>query len=97
MRLIISLFGAFVGFLLGAGLVAGVTDSGFGQLALSWLVGIVGAVIFGVLAYFSYQIAVVIGLAGIGFTIGTTVMAAIGVGSRWPPSPSACWPVPCWP
>lgn len=81
MRLIISLFGAFVGFLLGAGLVAGVTDSGFGQLALSWLVGIVGAVIFGVLAYFSYQIAVVIGLAGIGFTIGTTVMAALGVGS----------------
>jgi uncharacterized protein DUF4203 len=81
MRLIISLFGAFVGFLLGAGLVAGVTDSGFGQLALSWLVGIVGAVVFGVLAYFSYQIAVVIGLAGIGFTIGTSVMAAVGVGS----------------
>ncbi|HYI56357.1 MAG TPA: DUF4203 domain-containing protein [Microlunatus sp.] len=82
MRLIISLFGAFVGFLLGAGLVAGVTDSGFGQLALSWLVGIVGAVIFGVLAYFSYQVAVVIGLAGIGFTIGTSVMAAVGVGSQ---------------
>ena len=81
MRLIISLFGAFVGFLLGAGLVAGATDSGFGQLALSWLVGIVGAVIFGVLAYFSYQIAVVIGMAGIGFTIGTSVMAAVGVGS----------------
>jgi hypothetical protein len=35
MRLIISLFGAFVGFLLGAGLVAGVTDSGMGQFALS--------------------------------------------------------------
>jgi hypothetical protein len=82
MRLIISLFGAFVGFLLGAGLVAGVTDSGFGQLAMSWLVGIVGAVIFGVLAYFSYQVAVVIGLAGIGFTIGTSVMAAVGVGSQ---------------
>jgi hypothetical protein len=82
MRVIISLFGAFVGFLLGAGLVAGVTDSGFGQLALSWLVGIVGAVLFGVLAYFSYQIAVVIGMAGIGFAIGTTVMAAVGVGSQ---------------
>lgn len=81
MRLIISLFGAFVGFLLGAGLVAGATDSGFGQLALSWLVGIGGAVILGVLAYFSYQIAVVIGMAGIGFTIGTSVMAAVGVGS----------------
>ena len=82
MRLIISLFGAFVGFLLGAGLVAGVTDSSFGQLALSWLVGIIGAVLFGVLAYFSYQVAVVIGMAAIGFTIGTTVMAAVGVGSQ---------------
>jgi hypothetical protein len=82
MRLIISLFGAFVGFLLGAGLVAGLTDSGFGQLALSWLVGIVGAVIFGVLAYFSYQLAVIIGMASIGFAIGTSLMAAAGVGSQ---------------
>jgi hypothetical protein len=82
MRLIISLFGAFVGFLLGAGLVAGVTDSGVGQLAASWLVGLVGAVIFGVLAYFSYQLAVIIGMAGIGFTIGTSLMAAIGTGSQ---------------
>lgn len=81
MRLIISLFGAFVGFLLGAGLVAGATDSGFGQLALSWIVGLVGAVVFGVLAYLSYQVAVVIGMAAIGFTIGTSVMAATGAGS----------------
>lgn len=81
MRLIISLFGAFVGFLLGAGLVAGITASPFGQLAISWLVGFVGAVIFGVLAYFSYQVAVVIGMAGIGFTIGTSLMAAFGVTS----------------
>lgn len=81
MRLIISLFGAFVGFLLGAGVVAGVTDSGFGQLALSWIVGVVAAVIFGVLAYLSYQVAIVIGMAAIGFTIGTSVMAASGVSS----------------
>lgn len=78
MRVIISLFGAFIGFVLGAGLVAGVTDSGFGQVALSWLVGIVGAVLFGILAYFSYQLAVIIGMAGIGFTLGTTLVAALG-------------------
>ena len=81
LRLIISLFGAFVGFLLGAGLVAGVTDSGFLQLALSWLVGVVGAVIFGILAYVSYQVAVVLGMAAIGFNIGTSIMAALQVGS----------------
>ena len=98
MRLIISLFGAFVGFLLGAGLVAGVTDSGFGQLALSWLVGIIGAVIFGVLAYFSYQVAVVIGLAGDRLhhrdqRDGRGRASA----PRRPRSPSAWWPVRCWP
>lgn len=82
MRLIISLFGAFVGFLIGAGLVTGVTDSGFGQLALSWLVGIVAAVLFGFLAYLSYQLAVIIGMAGIGFTLGSTLMAAVGTGSQ---------------
>lgn len=81
MRVIISLFGAFVGFLLGAGIVAGVTDSGLGQLALSWLVGLVAAVIFGVLAYVSYQLAVIIGMAGIGFTLGTSLMTALGVDS----------------
>lgn len=84
MRLIISLFGAFVGFLLGAGLVAGITDSGFGQLALSWIAGLVGAVVLGVLAYLFFQGAVVIGMAAIGFTIGTSVMAAAGGSSLAP-------------
>lgn len=83
MRLIISLYGAFVGFLVGAGLVSGFTASGFGQLTLSWLAGLVGAVLFGVLAYFSYQLAVIIGMAGIGFAIGSSVMAAIGASSSF--------------
>lgn len=82
MRVIISLFGAFVGFLLGAGLAAGFTDSGFGQQALSWIVGLVGALVVGLLAYFSYQVAIVVGMAGIGFTVGTSLMAAAGVGSQ---------------
>lgn len=79
MRLVISLFGAFAGFLLGAGLVGGVA-TGAG-VALSWLAGTVGAVIFGLLAYFSYHLAIIIGMAGIGFTLGTSVMTAFGVQS----------------
>lgn len=77
MRLVISLFGAFAGFMLGFGLFAG-TPSGAGQVALSWLAGAVGALIFGVLAYLSYQLAVIIGMAGIGFTLGTAVMTMVG-------------------
>ncbi len=79
MRLVISLFGAFAGFLLGAGLVGGVA-TGAG-VALTWLAGTVGAVIFGLLAYFSYHLAIIIGMAGIGFTLGTSVMTAFGVQS----------------
>ncbi len=82
MRLVISLFGAFAGFMLGFGLFAG-NSSGAGQVALSWLAGIVGAVLFGLLAYFSYQLAVIIGMAGIGFTLGTSVMAMVSSASSF--------------
>ena len=83
MRLLISLWGAFVGFLLGAGLVAQFTGDGFLQVFLGWLVGIIVAVVFGVLAYPSYQVAVVLGMAAIGFTVGTSIMAAFHIQWSW--------------
>jgi len=83
MRLLISLWGAFVGFLLGAGLVAQFTGDGFLQVFLGWLVGIIVAVVFGVLAYLSYQVAVVLGMAAIGFTVGTSIMAAFHIQWSW--------------
>ena len=57
--------------------------SGAGQVALSWLAGIVGAVLFGLLAYFSYQLAVIIGMAAIGFTLGTSVMTMVSSASSF--------------
>ncbi|HET9650512.1 MAG TPA: DUF4203 domain-containing protein [Microlunatus sp.] len=83
MRALISLWGAFVGFLLGAGLVAGFTGEGFLQMVLGWVVGLVVAVVFGILAYLSYQVAVVLGMAAIGFTVGTSILAAFHVPWSW--------------
>ncbi len=83
MRALISLWGAFVGFLLGAGIVAQVTGDGFLQVFLGWMVGIIVALVFGVLAYLSYQVAVVLGMAAIGFTVGTSIMAAFHVQWSW--------------
>jgi hypothetical protein len=83
MRLLISLWGGFVGFLLGAGLVAGLTGGGFLQMVIGWLVGLVVGIVFAILAYFSYQVAVVLGMAAIGFTVGTSVLAAFGVAWSW--------------
>ena len=34
-------------------------------------------------AYFSYQLAVIIGMAGIGFTLGTSVMAMVSSASSF--------------
>jgi hypothetical protein len=81
MRIIIPLWGAFAGFMLGAGLASG--DSGFLAGALGWIVGIVLAVVFGLLAYLFYEVAVMIGMAAIGFALGTSLMVMLGVSWNW--------------
>jgi hypothetical protein len=81
MRIIIPLWGAFAGFMLGAGIVSG--SDGFLGSALGWIVGIVMAVVFGLLAYLYYEVAVIIGMLAIGFTLGTSLMVALGVTWSW--------------
>ncbi len=81
MRIIIPLWGAFAGFMLGAGITSGA--DGFLGSAVGWIVGIVVAVVFGLLAYLYYEVAVVIGMLAIGFALGTSVMVALGVTWSW--------------
>jgi hypothetical protein len=81
MRIVIPLWGAFAGFMLGAGVVAG--NDGFLSNALGWLVGIAVAVVFGLVAYLYYEVSVLIGMMAIGFVLGTSVMVALGVTWSW--------------
>ncbi|MGB0111882.1 MAG: DUF4203 domain-containing protein [Ilumatobacteraceae bacterium] len=81
MRIVIPVWGAFAGFFLGAGLVAG--DSGFLGTTLGWVVGLGLALVFGVIAYLYYAVSVVIGMMAIGFVLGTTLVAALGVTWSW--------------
>jgi hypothetical protein len=83
LRIVIALWGAFAGFVLGAGVVAGATGEGYLASGLAWAVGLVVAVAFGLLAYAYYAISVLIGMSAIGFTLGTTAMAALGVRWSW--------------
>lgn len=83
MRLVIPIWGAFVGFALGAGLVAGITDDRFLGSAASWLAGVAVAAAFSALAYLYYEVSVMIAMAGIGFLLGVSVMVAIGVSWTW--------------
>jgi hypothetical protein len=81
MRLVIPLWGAFAGFMLGAGLVSG--DAGFLGNALGWFVGFGLAIVFGLIAYLYYEVSVIIGMMGIGFVLGTSLMVALGVSWSW--------------
>jgi hypothetical protein len=83
MRVVIPIWGGFAGFMFGAGLVDNFTDEGFLTSVLGWVVGIALALIFALLAYFYYEISVVIVMGAIGFTLGSTIMVALGVTWSW--------------
>jgi hypothetical protein len=80
MRIIIPIWGAYIGFLLGAGLVS---DGDFLGTALSWVVGLAVALLFALLAYLYYAVAVILGMSAIGFVLGTSLMVALGVTWSW--------------
>ncbi len=83
MRLMIMLWGSFTGFLLGAGVIAGVDDVGFLRTMLGWIVGVIVGGVFGIMAYLFYEVSVMLAMGSIGFAIGTSVMVALGVSWTW--------------
>ncbi len=83
MRIIIPIWGAFAGFVFGAGLIEAITNDGFLGTAMGWVVGFGFALMFAAIAYFYYAVAVVLGMGAIGFALGTGVMVALGVNWSW--------------
>lgn len=82
-RLVIPLWGGFVGFAFGAGLIASAADDGFLRTALGWLVGLGVALVFALLAYLYYEVAVVVAMGSIGFALGTSLMVAFDISWTW--------------
>ncbi|MBJ7455732.1 MAG: DUF4203 domain-containing protein [Thermoleophilia bacterium] len=82
-RIVIPVWGAFVGFGAGAGLVASITGDGFLRTGVAWAVGLVTAIAFAVLAYLFFEVAIVIGMVSIGFALGTSAMVALDVSWTW--------------
>ena len=83
MRLVISVWGAFAGFTLGAGLVAGIAGEQFLGSVLGWALGLVLALVFGLLAYFFYAVSVVLAMGSVGFAVGSWLMVALGLDWSW--------------
>lgn len=83
MRVLLALWGAFVGFGLGASLVAGLTEHGYLASTAGWLAAIVLAIVFAALAYLFFAVAVVLAFASMGYVLGQTVATALGAGEAW--------------
>jgi hypothetical protein len=83
LKVLIPIWGAFAGFVFGAGLVAGFSEEHFLGTVLGWVLGLVFALVFGLLAYLYYAVGVVLMTAAIGFSLGTGMVAALGIDWNW--------------
>ncbi|MCB0965210.1 MAG: DUF4203 domain-containing protein [Ilumatobacter sp.] len=81
MRIVIAIWGALVGFALGASI--GADDGGILANALSWTLAILLAVVFAAIAYLYYAVSIALAMGGIGFTLGASVLVALGVNWNW--------------
>lgn len=79
-RVILSIWGAFVGFTLGAAIVAAITGTSSFATVVGWLVGVLLAFLFAGLAYAFYAVAVVVTLGSIGYGLGAALAVALGAG-----------------
>ena len=82
MRLVIAIWGGFVGFLLGAGLVASVTGTPTLAGPGGWIAGLVGAVLVGSLSYAFYAFAVLVTMGSVGYGLGAAA-AGFFAGPPW--------------
>ena len=83
LRIVLPVWGAFVGFAFGAGLVAGLGGDRLLGEVLGWVVGLAFALLFAALAYAYFAFAVVIAMTSVGFAIGAGLVVALGVDWSW--------------
>jgi hypothetical protein len=83
LRLVITIWGAFAGFAMGAGLVAQLAGEGFLATTLGWVVGLALGLVFAILAYLFYAVAVILTMGAIGYALAAALMVALGVDWEW--------------
>ena len=82
-RIVIPIWGFFVGFATGAGAVSALTGDAVLAKPLGWIAGLVLALLFAAIAYLYYAIAVVLALSSLGFLLGSALMVGLGVTWNW--------------
>jgi hypothetical protein len=81
MRIVIAIWGGLAGFALGASI--GGDDGGILANTLSWVLAIVLALVFAAIAYLYYAVSIALAMGTIGFTLGASMLVALGVTWSW--------------
>ncbi|WP_413452942.1 DUF4203 domain-containing protein [Georgenia phoenicis] len=83
LRVLLAVWGAFIGFGIGAVAVVQLTGQEYLGTVTGWVAAVAGAVVFGALAYVFYAVAVILGFGAMGFVLGQTVASAVGAEEPW--------------
>ncbi|KAA1425400.1 DUF4203 domain-containing protein [Mumia zhuanghuii] len=86
LRVLIALFGAWVGFFLGAELVQAQVGGPLFGTFWGWVAAVVGAIVVGLIAYLWYWFGVVIGVAAMGYVVGVVTAGLFGADTGWVPT-----------
>ncbi len=82
-KVMLSFWGAFVGFLAGSGIVAASTGDGWLVTSMGWLIGLVFAAVMLLATYSFYELAMVSLLASAGFLLAGGVLSVFGADWNW--------------
>jgi hypothetical protein len=83
MRIVIPVWGFFVGFALGGAIISAITDRAFLGTVLGWIIGVVIGLVFAFIAYTYYAVAVVLTMGTVGYLLGSTLMVALDIRWNW--------------
>ncbi len=75
--ILLPAFGAIIGFFVGAGVMQEIFGQGFLSTAVSWIVGLVVALVFAALSYFVWYAGAIIAAGAVGASLFTGVLQAI--------------------
>ncbi|HEX5579625.1 MAG TPA: DUF4203 domain-containing protein [Candidatus Limnocylindria bacterium] len=78
-KLLLPLFGFFVGLVVGAEVVATIFGEGFLASVIGIVAGLVVGLLFGALAYVWWWLGVILVFAGMGYALGVSILPAFGL------------------
>jgi hypothetical protein len=78
---LLPIWGFVVGFALTANAIAGLLNEGFLVTILGWIAGFFVGLVFAVLSYFFWYVAVIVLAGTVGYALGASILAALGIDS----------------